>query len=380
MENKKICIVIDTKDNKNNIIRTVNSIKRQTSYDDILMVILYDCDKEAEIIEVDETISAEIDDIFSKNEVVSDVNELMQILETNDIENVLFVNEEIILAPNAVEQMLAEDTEQDEQLVLNHLKLDAKGNYVADKKIEVSPYCKLYSSHDLFEIVDDDELCVCKNWQLKYSLAGKIQKMVDAYAYQIGDIGICVDYKTEYGYIKTLFENEDAIGIGIVTDVVEKTLYKAFKESIEHENEYAYAFLQECTTSLSFDKTILDMEFRKYKITPELFEIIGRCDVSQFKKMYDKFGALGNKTEIVEKTKVVEKTKPVNTSSELAQIKELQELVTKLEIRVGSLEQEQNGYAVGQHVVSMYQNGKLGMGTIIKSAIAWIKYKLSGKR
>lgn len=374
MKNKKICIVIDTKDKKNNIIRTVNAIKRQTAYGNIMMVIMYDCRKNDEPTEVDETISAEIDDIFSNNEVVNNINELKQTLEANDIENVLFVNQEIILAPNAVEQIMMTDVESDEQLVLNHLKLDTKGNYVADEKIQVSPYCKLYSLHDLFEIVDDDELCVCKNWQLKYSLVGKTQKMVDAYAYQIGDMGLRVDYKTEYGYLKTFLENEDIIGIGVVTDVVEKTLYKALKESIEYENEDAYSFLQVCMTSFTFDKTILDMEFRKYKITPELFEIIGRCDASQFKKMYDKFGALGNKTEIVEKTK------PVNTSNELAQIKELQELVTKLEIRVGSLEQEQNGYAVGQHVVSMYQNGKLGMGTIIKSAIAWIKYKLSGKR
>ena len=35
MENKKICIAIDTKDKKNNIIRTVNAIKRQTSYENI---------------------------------------------------------------------------------------------------------------------------------------------------------------------------------------------------------------------------------------------------------------------------------------------------------------------------------------------------------
>ena len=45
MENKKICIAIDTKDKKNNIIRTVNAIKRQTSYENIMMVILYDCRK-----------------------------------------------------------------------------------------------------------------------------------------------------------------------------------------------------------------------------------------------------------------------------------------------------------------------------------------------
>lgn len=183
MENKKICIAIDTKDKKNNIIRTVNAIKRQTSYENIMMVILYDCRKNDEFTEVDETISAEIDDIVSNNEVVNNINELKQILEANDIENVLFVNEEIILAPNAVEQIMMTDVESDEQLVLNHLKLDTGGNYVADEKIQVSPYCKLYSLHDLFEIVDDDELCVCKNWQLKYSFAGKTARMIDAYAY-----------------------------------------------------------------------------------------------------------------------------------------------------------------------------------------------------
>ena len=154
MENKKICIAIDTKDKKNNIIRTVNAIKRQTSYENIMMVILYDCRKNDEFTEVDETISAEIDDIVSNNEVVNNINELKQILEANDIENVLFVNEEIILAPNAVEQIMMTDVESDEQLVLNHLKLDTGGNYVADEKIQVSPYCKLYSLHDLFEIVE----------------------------------------------------------------------------------------------------------------------------------------------------------------------------------------------------------------------------------
>jgi len=279
MENKKICIAIDTKDKKNNIIRTVNAIKRQTSYENIMMVILYDCRKNDEFTEVDETISAEIDDIVSNNEVVNNINELKQILEANDIENVLFVNEEIILAPNAVEQIMMTDVESDEQLVLNHLKLDTGGNYVADEKIQVSPYCKLYSLHDLFEIVDDDELCVCKNWQLKYSFAGKTARMIDAYAYQIGDMGICVDYKTEYGYIKSIIENEDIIGIGVVTDVIEKALYKAFKESIEHVNEEAYAFLQKCMTSLSLDKTILELELKKYKIVPELCAIIGRLNI-----------------------------------------------------------------------------------------------------
>ncbi len=379
MENKKICIAIDTKNKKKNIIRIVNSIKRQTSYEDILTVILYDCDKDDGFIEVDETISEEIDDIVSNNEVANDIHDLKQILEANDIENVLFVNEEIILAPNVVEQIMKTDVESDEQLVLNHLKLDAKGNYVADKKIQVSPYCKLYSLHDLFEIVDDDELCVCKNWQLKYSLVGKTQKMVDAYAYQIGDLGACVDYKTEYGYIKSILENEDVIGIGLVTDVIEKTLYKAFKESIEHVSEEAYAFLQKCMTSLVFDKTILELEFKKYKIVPELCEIIGRCDVIQFKKMYEKFETLVEKEIIAEKG-----------DSKL--IENLQNIIKNLETRVSCLEQNdytveqhvesmyQNGYEVGQYVVSMYQNGKLGMGTIIKSAIAWIKYKLSGKR
>ena len=73
-------------------------------------------------------------------------------------------------------------------------------------------------------------------------------------------------------------------------------------------------------------------------------------------------------------------------------IENLQNIIKNLETRVSCLEQNdytveqhvesmyQNGYEVGQYVVSMYQNGKLGMGTIIKSAIAWIKYKLSGKR
>ena len=73
-------------------------------------------------------------------------------------------------------------------------------------------------------------------------------------------------------------------------------------------------------------------------------------------------------------------------------IENLQNAIKNLETRVSCLEQNdytveqhvesmyQNGYAVGQYVVSMYQNGKLGMGTIIKSTIAWIKYKLSGKR
>ena len=83
MENKKICIAIDTKDKKNNIIRTVNAIKRQTSYENIMMVILYDCRKNDEFTEVDETISAEIDDIVSNNEVVNNINELKQILEAN---------------------------------------------------------------------------------------------------------------------------------------------------------------------------------------------------------------------------------------------------------------------------------------------------------
>lgn len=105
MENKKICIAIDTKDKKNNIIRTVNAIKRQTSYENIMMVILYDCRKNDEFTEVDETISAEIDDIVSNNEVVNNINELKQILEANDIENVLFVNEEIILAPKQLSKL-----------------------------------------------------------------------------------------------------------------------------------------------------------------------------------------------------------------------------------------------------------------------------------
>lgn len=38
----------------------------QTSYENIMMVILYDCRKNDEFTEVDETISAEIDDIVSK--------------------------------------------------------------------------------------------------------------------------------------------------------------------------------------------------------------------------------------------------------------------------------------------------------------------------
>ena len=379
MENKKICIVIDTENKKNNIIRTVNSIKRQSSYDDILMVILYDCRKDDEPIEEDENVSEEIDDIFSNNKIANDINELKQLLETNGIDYVVFVNEEIILAPNAIEQMLMADMEPDEQIVLNHLKLDEKGNYVADDKIQVSPYCKLYLSHDLFEIVNDDDSGICKNWQLKYSLAGKTLKMVDAYVYQIGDMGIGVDYKTEYGYIKSILENEDVIGIGVVTDVIENTLYKAFKESIEDENEYAYAFLRECMTNLSFDKTILDLELEKYKIVPELCEIIGRCDVIQFKKMCEKFGTLAEKEIIAEK-------------EDSESIANLQNIIKDLETRVSYLEQNdytveqhvesvyQNGYAVGQYVVSMYQNGKLGMGTIIKSTIAWIKYKLSGKR
>ena len=40
-------------------------------------------------------------------------------------------------------------------------------------------------------------------------------------------MGICVDYKTEYGYIKSIIENEDIIGIGVVTDVIEKALYNS---------------------------------------------------------------------------------------------------------------------------------------------------------
>lgn len=372
MENKKICIAIDTKNKRNNIIRTVNSIKRQTSYDDILMVILYDEDKDNEPIEVDENISVEIDDILKNSEVVNNINELKKILEVNDVKKVLFVNEEIILAPNVVEQILMSDVVLEEQLVLNHLSLDSKENYVADERIKISPYCKLYSTEDLFEIIGEDESSICKNWQLKYLLTGKTMMMVEAYAYQLGDIGICVDYETEYGYIKSLLENEDAIGIGVVTDVIEKTLYKVFKESIEHENEDAYILLQKCMTSLTFDKTILELEFKKYKIVPELCEIIGRCDVTQFKKMYEKFGTL------VDKEIAVEKIQPKNVDSK--QIESLQNMIKNLEIRVNGLEQEQNGYAVGLHVVSMYRNGKLGMGTIIKSAIAWIKYKLSGKR
>ena len=93
--------------------------------------------------------------------------------------------------------------------------------------------------------------------------------------------------------------------------------------------------------------------------------IIGRCDVSQFRKMYEKFETLADKEIIAEKG-----------DSKL--IENLQNAIKNLETRVSCL--EQNDYTVEQHVESMYQNGKLGMGTIIKSTIAWIKYKLSGKR
>ncbi len=45
-----------------------------------MMVILYDCRKNDEFTEVDETISAEIDDIVSNNEVVNNINELKAII------------------------------------------------------------------------------------------------------------------------------------------------------------------------------------------------------------------------------------------------------------------------------------------------------------
>ena len=368
MENKKISVAIDTRNEKKNIIRAVNSIKRQVSYDDILMVLLYDENKDQDVFDINEEVSAEISEIFADIDTVKNLVELRKLLEEQRVEKLIFVNTEIVLAPNAITVLLAENSE--EQLVLNHVVSDTKGNYVEDKKVRFSPYCKLYVADDLFGIDEASEISLSQNLQLRYSLIGKEIKTVDAYAYQSGNTGICVDYETGYEYIKSLLDNEDVVGIDVVADIVEETLYKALRESLDKENGQAFALLQKCMGNLTFDKDILELEFRKYKITPELFEIIGRCNVSQFKKMYEKFGALSVKcnTEI----------QTVNVESQ--QIVRLQDTLKNLEIRVNGLEQEQNGYEAAQHVVKMYQNGKLGMGTIIKSAVAWIKYKLSGKR
>lgn len=371
MENKKICVVIDTQNSKNNIIRVLNSVKRQVAYDDVLIVILYDESKDTGVVQLDEIISAEINEIFTNYKQIKNLNDMKKLLEANSIKRILFINNEIILAPNAISELSNDDMDSEEQLILNHIILDDE-NYIQNEKIKFSPYCKLYLTDDLYKINEISEFNISQTLQLKYLLLGKELKTVNAYAYQIGNIGIDVDYENGYEYMKLLLENEDVAGIDMVTDIIENTLYKAFKKSIEDEEKQAFALLQKCMTNLAFDKTILKLELNKYEIEPELCNIIGRCNVLQFKKMYEKFTDLNAKEEVHEKM--------LDENINLQQVAGLQDVINNLELRVNSLEQEQNGYAAAQHIVGMYQNGKLGMGTIIKSAIAWIKYKLSGKR
>lgn len=375
MENKKICVAIDTRNDKRNIIRTVNSIKRQTAYESVLMVVLYDEGSSiSDISSMDEAILSETEQLLNKIDIVENLKELKTLLEEKHVDKLMFVNTEIVMAPNAIEQLLSDDS--NEQLILNHLVVDSKGDYVRNEKTISSPYCKVFIANELFGMeMDGTSLCVSHNLQLRYSFLGKKLKTVNAYAYQCEDIDIGIDYETEYDYIKSLLANESIVGIDVVTDTIENILYKALRESLDKENASAFVLLQKCVETLTFDDDILQLEYKKYKITPELFEIIGRCDVSQFKKMYQKFGALGAKNN-AQMQVVEEQTNNYNPQ----QLVNLQNTIKNLEIRINSLEQEQNGYVAAQNVVGMYKDGKLGMGTIFKSIVAWIKYKVSGKR
>ena len=91
----------------------------------------------------------------------------------------------------------------------------------------------------------------------------------------------------------------------------------------------------------------------------------------QFKKMYEKFRNLQAKQE---------QSMVSDTRTTSAELESIENVVNELCLRVGSLEQEQNGYEVAKHVVNMYQDGRLGMETIIKSVFAWMRYKVLGKR
>lgn len=373
MKKKKIIVVIDTKNNRKNIIRTINCIQRQTAYEEIFPIIIYDAsrnEKEDAGIETNvvEEVDEEVNNILRKTTVVNDIRELGKIIKESKIEKLLFINTQIILAPNAIAALIGENT--DDQLALNHLIADVNGDYKTNDRVMFSPYCKTYNTNELLTILAEESK-VGKCMQLKYILLGKTTKIVDAHAYQMGDTGLGIDFDTDYEFIKLLIDNEKFCGIDIVTNIVEKTLCKAFEESIEAENEQAYNVLQKSFETLTFNEDVLEMEYKKYSIPSELFKIIGKCNVVQFKKMYEKFRDLQAKQE----QSMVSDTKTTS-----AEFESIENVVNDLCLRVGRLEQEQNGYEVAKHVVNMYQDGRLGMGTIIKSVFAWMRYKVLGKR
>ena len=373
MEDKKIIVVIDTKNDRKNIIRTVNCIRRQTAYEDIFPIMIYDESMELEEdtdvqINVEKEINDEISETLKNITVVREIGELKKIIKKSNIPKLLFINTQIILAPNAIKSFIGEQT--DELLALTHLIADSNGEYKTNNKVMFSPYCKLYNTDELLDLLDKENK-IDKSLQLQYMLNKMTTKIVDAYSYQIGDLGLCVNFDTEYEFIKGLMDNEDFFGIDVVTDSVEKVLYEAFEESICAENEQAYSVLQKSFETLTFDEDVLELECQKYSITPELFKIIGRCNVVQFKKMHEKFQKLGAKQE---------QSLARNENTANVDLEHIENMVNDLRLRISNLEQEQNGYAVAQNVVGMYKDGKLGMGTIIKSAFAWIKYKVLGKR
>lgn len=373
MKEKKIIVVIDTNNNRKNVIRTINCIQRQTTYEEIFPIIIYDVSRDEEEgagieTNVVEEVDEEVNNILRKITVVNDIRELGKIIKESKIEKLLFINTQITLAPNAIATLISENT--DDQLALKHLIADVNGEYKTNDRELFSPYCKMYNTNELLAVIDEESK-VDKCMQLKYILLGKTTRIVDAYAYQRGDTGIGIDFDTDYEFIKLLIDNEKFCGIDIVTDIVEKTLCKAFEESVEAENEQAFCVLQKSFETLTFNEDVLAMECKKYSIPSELFKIIGKCNSVQFKKMYEKFRNLQAKHE----QSMVSDTK--TTSVELARI---ENVVNDLRLRVGSLEQEQNGYEVAKHVVHMYQDGRLGMGTIIKSVFAWARYKVLGKR
>lgn len=346
MEEKKIIVVIDTKNDIKNIIRTMNCIRRQTAYEYILPVILYDESMNVEEnIEKETSFSKEIDneisDILRKTTVAADLEDLKKIIKDINIKETFFINTQIVLEPNAIETLINEKT--DEQCILKYMIADLNGAYRTNNLVSFSPYCKIYNSRELLNLFNEGNK-IDKVLQLKYMLNKRSSRLVDAYSYQIGNLGLCVDYDIDYEFIKLLTYNEDFLGIDLVTDIVEQTLCTAFEDSIELESNQAYSFLQKSLETLTFDENILALECKRYGIAPELFKIIGRCNIIQFKNMYKKF-------------------KKLQVNSKL-------KLVNSIDVR-------QDGYEVAQYVVNMYQEGKLGMGTIIKSVIAWIKYKFT---
>lgn len=379
-----ISVIVNVYDNQKRIVRCINSIKRQT-YENVEIIVL-----------TKDSLKDELCDVELK-EVNADVadkcKDISKAVSMASGEYVYFCSSDSMLTYNTLEEMAKQAGDPQALVYTSAYTPDGQG-YVSDKKINASICGKLFLREKLYEIVHENvktkpgsELEVVMEY---LKTCDKLICAEEASVYEAKEDNLfgsiaAKDMSAKYfkNLLKTIMDNCKDIkirnyltaGVGeiieaLMSDTSDMMLYTS---DLLHEDIWLNYVIARKTVKSWWTKLNTENDNKSYK---KFVEYLSFFDDSLVAEML--LNDCGINKSIFE---IMKNNEQDVFASIMYNIEREQKCTLPANAVISKVQKEEysyelSGVQLAEFVVDKFQNGNLGLKTILKSLKAWIKYKI----